>query len=114
MQLPVLRRLDADQVGATTLEAFPLAQLSSLNAGHNLIDDVTPLDGLQNLSVNVSDNAIVSLPADFVGSGAACGGLILFGNPLDLAARKRLTWLCENGTETYRWDGGMCDKCPRP
>lgn len=112
-ELPALRSLGAEGVGATTLEAFPLAQLSSLDAGHNLIKDVAPLDGLQNLSVNVSDNVIVSLPADFVGSGAACDGLILFGNPLDLAAHQRLTWLCENGTGTYRWDGGMCDKCPR-
>jgi internalin A len=110
--LPELRNLMADEVGATSLEAFPLTTLRSLSVRNNHIESAAPLSGLAELSVDLSDNDIVSLPPDFVGPAAQCGGLMLFGNPLDAAARARLTWLCANDSAEYYWDGGMCSKCP--
>lgn len=111
--LPALRSLWADEVGATSLAAFPLARLDRLSARSNHIDSAAPLAGLGAIAVDLSDNDIVSLPPDFVGPTAECGGLQLFGNPLDSAAREPLMWLCENGSGTYRWDGGACDACPK-
>jgi hypothetical protein len=111
-ELRSLNNLYADEVGATTLEAFPLARLRSLSLQNNRITNVAPLSGLGDLSVDLSGNDIAHLPADFVGPAAVCGGLVLVDNPLDTAARERLTLLCVQGGTSYEWDGGSCNKCP--
>jgi Leucine-rich repeat (LRR) protein len=110
--LPALRGLYADDVGAGSLEEFPLARLGSLSAKNNQITSVAPLSGLGELSVDLTGNAVAQLPGEFVGPAAACGGLVLLDNPLDAAAQARLTWLCANASGSYQWDGGACDKCP--
>jgi hypothetical protein len=110
--LPSLRGLYADDVGVSSLEEFPLARLGSLSAKNNRITSVAPLAGLGELSVDLTGNAVAHLPAEFVGPAAACGGLVLLGNPLDADAQARLTWLCANAGGSYQWDGGACDKCP--
>lgn len=110
--LPALRHLTADDVGATELSVFPLAQLQALSARENHISDVTELSGLGEVAIDLSGNDVVSLDAAFVGPDSECGGLVLADNPLDADALARLAWLCEQGVASFVWDGGACDFCP--
>jgi Leucine-rich repeat (LRR) protein len=112
-ELPELQNLYANDIGATDLDAFPLAKLGSLSAQNNQIESVAALYGLGDLSVDLTGNEIVGLPADFVGPLSACGGLVLLDNPLDDAAKARLQFLCDQGGGSFYWDGGECDACPR-
>jgi internalin A len=109
--LPALLHLQADDIGATDLSFFPLAQLRSLSLSHNHITDIAPLSHLGALSVSLSGNDVVSIPPDFVGPAVECGGLILLDNPLDDDAQARLAWLCDQKSAAYSWDGGSCAFC---
>jgi Leucine-rich repeat (LRR) protein len=111
--LPELSALSANHVGATTLSAFPLGILYDLDLQNNQIQSVDELHGLGELSVDLTGNDVVSLPENFVGPSAVCGGgLTLLDNPLNDAAKARLQQLCEQGSASYAWDGGECNRCP--
>jgi len=104
--------LAMQNVGATSLDFLAGHELVLLDASRNDIEDVSVLAGMPLTSLDLSENAIATLPDDFVGATGGCSDTRLELNPLDVPATELLETLCSTyENSNYFWDGGYCTNC---